>query len=52
MNITDIEALAFRDVRPTEADVFGVVTKAILFRESNGCSAVLIDDGRRGLSET
>jgi hypothetical protein len=44
--ITDSFTLdTFRDEGPTKGNMFGPVAEAILFRESNGRGAVLIEGG-------
>ena len=52
MNVANGGVLSFRDEGPAEGDVFGPVAEAILFRESNGSGAILIEGSGWCLSET
>ena len=52
MDVTDIGILSFRDVRPSELNVFAAVAKSILFGESNGGGTVFIHRGGTGLGKT
>jgi len=43
LNVANGGVLSLRDEGPTEGDMFGPVAEAILFREGNGSSAILME---------